>query len=84
MNASILLRKAELAKSKKEYHELKIKASRLINELLTEANPYFGDDLDLIHSDEITQAAGELARTKQGLSKCQRKIKDIERELDLL
>lgn len=81
MNAAILRLKTELSKSRKEFKEYQIKASRLINELLEYANPYFGDEVSLIKAEEIEQTGDELVIVKIKLQELDLKIKRIMHEL---
>ncbi len=81
MNTTILMIKTELAKKKKNFAELKIKTVRLFNELLNVANPYFGDNIELIKAEEIDQIARELLRTKTDLTNIKRAIVQLESDL---
>lgn len=81
MNAAILMLKTELSKSRKEFKEYQIKASRLINELLEYANPYFGDNVSLIKAEEIEQTGDELVIVKNKLQELNLKIKQLMNEL---
>lgn len=72
--------KTELASAQTEYKELKIKAVRCIYEL-QQANPYFGDNIDLIHAEQLEQSADELLLVKNKLKEVQQKINDIKTQL---
>lgn len=80
MNPLIMQLKINLAATEKEFKEQKIKALRCINEL-NSANPFFGDDIDLINAEELEQSADELLIVKKRLKELQQKIHDIKKEL---
>lgn len=82
MNNTLLMLRTELAKTQKVYMEDKIKATRLLNELSLCANPYFGDDIDLLKADEIVQIANELKEVREKLVENSKKIKELKRALD--
>lgn len=81
MNPIITNLKIELSKSNKEFKELKIKAIRLMNELQTNINPYFGDDFNEINAAEIEQIGDELLECKEKAVKLQQKISKIKGDL---
>lgn len=80
MNSFIFQLKTELASAQIEYKELKIKAVRCIYEL-QQANPYFGDDIDLIPAEQLEQSADELLQVKNKLKEVQQKINEIKAQL---
>lgn len=72
--------KIQLAKNEKEYKEYKIKALRCISELQN-ANPFFGDNIDLINAEQLEQSADELLLVKNKLKQLQKEINDIKNQL---
>lgn len=80
MNPIIIQLKTEKAKLEKEYAEYKIKALRCINELQN-ANPFFGDNLELLNAEELEQSADELLLVKIRLKQLQENIKKIKTQL---
>lgn len=80
MNNVILQLKTQLALAQKDYREYKIKALRCINELQN-ANPFFGDNIDLIYAEQFVQSADELLQVKIKLKELQQQIKDIKNQL---
>lgn len=82
MNSHILMMKSELAKTKKRYTENRIKLSLAIDGLLRYANPYFGDDIESVRTDEIKQLAKDMCDIKELLIEDARKIKEIGAMLD--
>ena len=82
MNPIITNLQIELSKSNKELKELKIKVIRLMNELQSNINPYFGDDFNEINAVEIEQIGDELLECKEKAVKLQQKISKIKGDLD--
>ena len=81
MNPMISNLQIELSKSNKELKELKIKVIRLMNELQSNINPYFGDDFNEINAVEIEQIGDELLECKEKALKLQEKINKIKGDL---
>lgn len=81
MNNAIMVMRMELAKEQKAYTENKIKAVRLLRELLEYANPYFGDDIFMLKADEIVSAAKDLKDVKDKLTANADKIKQLMKDL---
>jgi hypothetical protein len=71
----------ELAKTKEEVKEKRLKAFRLINEILSATKKYFGDDIELLEAEQIEQAGDELLCVKKELLELNRKIKHLTAEL---
>lgn len=80
MNSFIMQLRTQLAKNEKEYKEYKIKALRCINELQN-ANPFFGDNIDLINAEQLEQSADELLLVKNKLKQLQKEMNDIKNQL---
>ena len=70
-----------LAQKQKDYNEYKRKASRLIFELQSNINPYFGDELELLKAEEIEQIGDEMLIVKNKMIEFQKEIKDIKNQL---
>lgn len=70
-----------LAQKQKDYNEYKLKASRLIFELQSNINPYFGDELELLKAEEIEQIGDEMLIVKNKMIEFQKEIKDIKNQL---
>lgn len=71
----------QLAQKQKDYNEYKLKASRLIFELQSNINPYFGDELELLKAEEIEQIGDEMLIVKNKMLEFQKEIKDIKNQL---
>lgn len=80
MNQVILQLKIELAKKEKELKECRIKALRCINELQN-ANPFFGNDFNLINADGLAQAGQDLVFVKARALELQNDINVIKNQL---
>lgn len=78
-NPYILNLKAERAKAKKEYTELKIKCTRLFVELQNYCNPF--EDVEYIKAEAIEQAGDELLSIKNKAVNLKEKINRINSEL---
>lgn len=81
MNPMIMQLKITLAQKQKEYNEYKLKASRLIFEIQSNINPYFGDDLELLKAKEIEQIGDEMLIVKSKMLEIQDDIKRLKNEL---
>ncbi len=81
MNPMIMQLKMQLAQKQKDYNEYKLKASRLIFELQSNINPYFGDELELLKAEEIEQIGDEMLIVKNKMLEFQKEIKDIKNQL---
>lgn len=81
MNPMIMQLKITLAKKQKDYNEYKLKASRLIFELQSNINPYFGDELELLKAEEIEQIGDEMLIVKNKMIEIQKEIKNIKNQL---
>lgn len=81
MNPIISNLQIELSKSNKDFKELKIKAIRLMNELQSNINPYFGDNFNEINAAEIEQIGDELLECKDKAIKLQQKINKLKGDL---
>ncbi len=81
MNPMIMQLKITLAQKQKDYNEYKLKASRLIFELQSNINPYFGDDLELFKAKEIEQIGDEMLIVKEKMLEFQNDIKNIKNQL---
>ena len=82
MNPVIMNLKMQLASEEKRFYELKIKAKRLFSEILDAANPYFSDEqIELIKSEEIKQAAIELCLTKTDLLNCRQNMLRLKEDI---
>lgn len=81
MNPMIMQLKMRLAQKQKDYNEYKLKASRLIFELQSNINPYFGDELELLKAEEIEQIGDEMLIVKNKMIEFQKEIKDIKNQL---
>lgn len=81
MNPMIMQLKITLAQKQKDYNEYKLKASRLIFELQSNINPYFGDDLELLKAEEIEQIGDEMLIVKSKMLEMQDDIKRLKNEL---
>lgn len=73
--------KIRLAQKQKDYNEYKLKASRLIFELQSNINPYFGDELELLKAEEIEQIGDEMLIVKNKMIEIQKEIKNIKNQL---
>lgn len=80
MNPAILQIKTELAKQEKEDKEINIKLARCIYEIQEYANPFY-DEIELLHAEELEQAADELLELKQRKIKILSVIKRLKAEL---
>lgn len=81
MNPMIMQLKITLAAKNKEYKELNLKALRLISEIQSNINPYFGEDLFLFKAEEIEQIGDEMLIVKTKMIELQNEIKKIQSEL---
>lgn len=81
MNPMIMQLKIRLAEKQKDYNEYKLKASRLIFELQSNINPYFGDELELLKAEEIEQIGDEMLIVKNKMIEFQKEIKNIKNQL---
>lgn len=81
MNPIVMQLKCDLAQGKKDFDECKIKILRIIHELQSNLNPYFGDDIEKIKAQEIEQAADELLDFCNKAVELKTKIKKMEADL---
>ncbi len=83
MNNPIIMQlKMELAKTKKDFQELQIKLTRLLYEMQSRINPYFGDNPAEIKAEEIKQIAVELLQCRNDASTLKTKIENLKKDLD--
>lgn len=82
MNPMIMQLKISLGKLEKEYQEYKLKSARLMYELQSNTNPYFGDDLELFKAEEIEQIGDEMVLVKKAMIDLRNKIKKIKTDLE--
>ncbi len=80
-NPIIMQIKIELAKTKKEFKELQIKLTRLLYELQTRINPYFGENPAEIKAEEIKQIADELLDCRNNAVELNEKIAALNKDL---
>lgn len=80
VNPTILQIKTELAKKEKENKELDIKLARCLYEIREYSNPFYGD-IELLHAEELEQAADELLTLKERKIKVLSAIKQLKAEL---
>lgn len=81
MNPMIMQLKISLAGKEKELQEYKLKSARLMYELQTNTNPYFGDDLDLFKAEEIEQIGDEMVLVKKAMLELKNEIKKLKSDL---
>ncbi len=80
-NQYIMQLRIELSGAKKEFKELKIKIARLLNELQTNINPFFGDDIENINAEAIEQIGDELLLCRDKALELKNKINQISKDL---
>ncbi len=81
MNPQIMQMKIKLAECKKEFKEKSIKVTRLFQELGTLYNPWFGENVESIEAEKISQIAKEMTDLKTDLLALQSTIKTLKKEL---
>lgn len=80
MNNAIMQLKITRTRLEKELEELNIKLIRLLSELQSRTIPYF-DNFEDIKAIEIEQIGDELLEVQKAAIKCEKKLKQVEREL---
>lgn len=81
MIPQIMQIKIRLAESEKEYKEISFKVTRLMHEMNTCYNPWFGEDVESIKAEEVKQIGADLVDCKTRLIELKALITELKREL---
>lgn len=81
MMPQIMQIKIKLAESEKEFKEISLKVARLMNELQSYLNPWFGTDVESIEAEKIEQIGDEMIKHKNRLIELKNLVAELNKAL---